>query len=187
MAKRFRRLGPTSQKILLLLAAGIMLGFSRSPRGYFKILEAATKDWDEINRQELYRAIRRLYQTKLISMKENEDGSETAIITRKGREIVLTFRIEKMSIKPMKRWDRKWRVILFDVPEKYRRGRDALRSALKKMDFLEYQKSVFIHPFECQNEVDFVIEYFQLRSWVRFLVAETLDNELHLKKHFDLV
>lgn len=187
MTKRFKRISPTSQKILLLLMAGVMLGFARSPKGYFKILEAVAKDWDEINRQELYRAIRRLYQTRLISMKENEDGSETAVVTRKGREIALTFEIEKMSIKPMKKWDGKWRIVLFDIPEKYRKMRDALRIVLKRMSFFEYQKSVFIHPFECQDEIDFVVEYFQLRPWVRVAVAESLDDELRLKKHFDLI
>ena len=187
MDKKIKRLSSTSQKVLLLLTAGIALGLSRSPKGYFKILGTAVKDWQEINRQELYRAIRRLYKTKLISMRENKDGSETAVITREGRETALTFKIERMSIRRMKRWDHKWRVVLFDVPERFRKGRDALRTSLKRMGFCEYQKSVFVHPFECQNEVDFVIEYFQVRPWVRFLIAESLDNELRLKKHFSLI
>lgn len=187
MTKRFKRLSPTKQKILLLLATGIVLGLSRSPKGYFRILESTVKEWDEINRQELYRAIRDLYQTKLVSMKENKDGTETAVITRNGREISLTFQVEKISIKSMKKWDGKWRIVLFDIPEKYRKGRDAIRIALKRMGFCEYQKSVFIHPFECQNEVDFVVEYFQLRPWVRIVVAESLDDELRLKKDFDLI
>lgn len=181
-------MSPTTQKIILLLTAGIILGFSRSPRGYFKILEAVAKDWKAINDRELRRAIRRMYQSKMVSFKENKDGSETMIIlTKKGREVALTFDIENLSIKPMKKWDGKWRVVLFDIPEKYRKGRDALRAVLKRMGFYEYQKSVFIHPFECQNEADFAIEYFQLRPWVRIIVAESLDNELHLKKHFDLI
>ena len=183
-----RKLSPTTQKILLLLATGVLLGFSGSPRGYFKILEAVAKDWKAINQEELKRAIRRLYKSKMVSMIENSDGSETMIVlTSKGKEKILTFDLDKMVIKPMKKWDHKWRVVLFAVPEKFRKGRDALRTALKKMGFYEYQKSVFAHPFECQNEIDFVVEYFQLKPWVRVMVAESLDNALHLKKHFKLI
>ena len=180
-----RKLSPTTQKIILLLSAGVILGFSTSPARYFKILKAVAQNWKDINEEELKRAIRRLYKSKMISLKENTDGSETMVtITPKGKQKTLTFKIDKLSIKPMKKWDNKWRIVLFDVPEKYSRGRDALRQILKQLGFYEYQKSVFAHPFECQSEIDFVIEYFQLKPWVRFITADSLDNELHLKKYF---
>ena len=180
-------MGPAGQKILLLLAAGVALGLSRSPKGYFKILESAVKNWQDINRLELYRAIHRLYRTKLIRMIKNSDGSETAVISRRGKEVALKFKIDEITIRWMKKWDDKWRIALFDIPEKYRGARDSLRDALKRLGFFEYQKSVFIHPFECFDEIDFVIEYFQVRPWVRFIIAESLDNELHLKKYFKLI
>lgn len=183
-----RKLSATKQKILLLLGIGLILGLSRSPRGYFKILDSATKEWQAINRRELYRAIKELYESKMIGLKENRNNTETMVIlTSKGEKLILTFDIDNISIKPPKKWDGKWHIVLFDVPEKYRKGRDALRIALKRMGFYEYQKSVFVHPFECKNEIDFVIEYFQLRPWVRLVIAESLDNELHFKKHFGLI
>ena len=86
----------------------------------------------------------------------------------------------------MKKLDGKWRIVMFDIPEKYRGARNALRNILRQLGFFEYQKSVFAHPFECQNEVDFVIEFFKLRPWVRLAVADNIDNELHLKTHFNL-
>ena len=87
----------------------------------------------------------------------------------------------------MKKWDRKWRIIIFDIPEKCKKARDALSRSLKNAGFYRLQKSTFIHPFECKDEVDFVIEFFNLRPFVRFIIAEHLDNELHLKHYFNLL
>jgi len=54
------------------------------------------------------------------------------------------------------------------------------------MGFYQLQKSVFIYPFECSNEINFVIEFFNLRPFVRQILAERIDNELHLKKIYTL-
>ena len=83
-------------------------------------------------------------------------------------------------------WDGKWRLVVFDVPEKLKKGRNALREKLKKIGFYELQKSVFVFPYKCKDEVDFIVEFFNLRKYVRFGVLESIDNELDLKKVFDL-
>ena len=78
-------------------------------------------------------------------------------------------------------------MVLFDIPEKHKKAREALREILKKLGFYEYQKSVLVYPYECRNEIDFVIEYFEIRLWVRLVTVVALDNELHLRKIFNLV
>ena len=84
-------------------------------------------------------------------------------------------------------WDGRWRLVIFDVPEKLRKGRDALREKLKDLGFYELQKSVFIFPYECKNEIDFLIEFFHLRKFVRYGILEKIDNDLHLRKVFGLI
>ena len=65
-----RGLGETQRKILLLLFGGLALGLSGSPKRYFQILKAIGKEWEEINKQVLKRAIKSLYESKLIGEKE---------------------------------------------------------------------------------------------------------------------
>lgn len=178
--------GETQKKILLLLAGGLALGFSRSPRGSFNILGGIEKEWEEIKKQSLKRAIKNLYQSKLIGGKENNDGTLTMILTDKGREKVLTYNLDEMEIKKPARWDGKWRIALFDVPEKERKIRDAFRHHLNRLGFYEFQKSVFVHPFDCQDEIDYLVEFYNARRFIRFIIAESLDNELHLRAHFEL-
>lgn len=179
-------MSPTKQKILLLLLGGIAFGYSFTSQRQWRVLKEVAREWKRIDRKKLRDEIRQLYQSKLIEKKENRDGSYTIILTEKGKLRALTYHFQKMRIKGGK-WDGKWRLVIFDIPEKIRRGRDALRDKLKELGFCELQKSVFIFPHECKNEIDFIVEFFNLRKYVRFAILELIDNELHLKKIFKLV
>ena len=64
-----------------------------------------------------------------------------------------------MRINKPKKWDRKWRIILFDIPEKIRKARDVFRYHLNQLGFYEFQKSVFVHPYNCKDEIDYLIEF----------------------------
>ena len=92
-----------------------------------------------------------------------------------------------MSIKIPKQWDKKWRIVIFDIPEKLKKSREILRFQLKRLNFYELQKSVFVLPYSCKDEIEYIIEFYGIRRFVRFIVAESIDNELHLKKHFNLL
>lgn len=180
------KIGPVAQKVLLLLLGGLALGLTHSPRRYFRILKDIKKDWELINRRALHKAIRHLHKADLVEAKDNRDGSSSIILTEKGETRALTYQIDEIKIPAMQRWDKKWRVILFDIPERHKKARDALSRSLKRMGFNQFQKSVFVHPFECKNEIDFVIEFFSLRPYVRIITAEHIDNEVHLKRYFHL-
>ncbi|MDP3800449.1 MAG: hypothetical protein Q8Q90_03440, partial [bacterium] len=166
---------------------GVGLCFARTPKQYFRVVRQISKEWKRINKQSLEKAIYSLYKSKLIREHENPDGSLTMILTDKGKQKAITFNIDNLEIKTPKIWDKKWRMVLFDIPEKHKPAREALREMLKRLGFYEYQKSVLVHPYNCQSEIDFVIEYFEIRSWVRIVTVVALDNELHLRKIFNLV
>lgn len=173
------------QKILLLLFGGVALGCAYSPRRQLGIIKEVAKEWQKINEKELTDEIRKLYRSKLVETKSNPDGSQTFVLTEKGELKVLTYRFDEMKIEKSN-WDNKWRIVIFDIPEKIRQGRNALREKLKELGFRELQKSVFVFPFECRNELEFIIEFFNLRPYVRHGVLEDIDNDLHLKKLFKL-
>ncbi|MBI4118656.1 MAG: hypothetical protein HY452_00115 [Parcubacteria group bacterium] len=186
IGKIIYRLGPNQQKVLLLIASGVGLSLAKSPKQYFRVLKETGREWQKINGRALTDAIRSLYKSKLIRERENPDGSLTIVLTDKGKKKAITFNIDNMEIKKPKVWDKKWRMVLFDIPEKYKPIREALRKTLKHLGFYEYQKSVLIHPYPCQDEINFVVEYFNIRSHVRIVMAIGLDNELHLRKIFNL-
>lgn len=173
------------EKVLLLLFSGLALGFTYNSRRQWFILKNVSRKWKEIDARQLRTEIKRLYASKLVEKKKNEDGSYTLVLTDKGKFRVLTYNFERIRYKQGE-WDKKWRLVAFDVPEKARYGRDVLRDKLKRAGFCELQKSVFIFPYDCKDEVDYIIEFFNLRRYVRFAVLDFIDNELHLKSLFGL-
>jgi len=180
-----KELSPFKQKILLLLLSGIAISLSYSPKLHYQIIKGLIKDWKKINQKKLNKEIQGLYWSKLVSLRKNSDGSFTMVLTEKGKLKSLTYHFQQMKI-DSSFWDKKWRVIIFDIPEKLRKGRDALREKLKKLGFYELQKSVFIFPYECEKEINFLIEFFHLKKYVRYAILEKIDNELHLRKIFNL-
>lgn len=175
------------QKILLLLFGGLALGFSYTPQRQWKVLRAIAKEWKDMDKRTLKEEIRKLYRSQLVEKRENPDGSITFVMTKKGKLQTLTYKFNQMKIDAPKHWDGKWRIVIFDIPEKLRHGRDALREKLISLGFLELQKSVFVFPFECEKEIEFIVEFFLLKPYVRYGVLDYIDNALHLKQRFQLL
>lgn len=187
LENKFDRLGPNQKKILILLAGGIGLAIAGSPKSYFGVIKGVSKELEKINEQSLKRAIKSLYKSRLIEERENENGSITLVLSDEGRKRILTYDIDKIFIEKPAKWDGKWRVVLFDIPNSKKREREALRTVLKNLGFLTYQKSVFVFPYECKNEVDFITEFYNLRRYVRFMEVNYFDDDLAFKSHFGFV
>lgn len=181
-----KRLGPVSKKILLLLQGGLALSLTARPDAYFRVVRQIAKEWKKINERNLREAIKRLYQSKLIDYRENKDGSASLILTDNGKDRILRYEIDKIEIKKPTHWDNLWRMVIFDIPEDKKSGRNALNAKLKELGFYPMQKSVFVHPYECKDEIDFITELFELTPYVRFLRVKDIDVELHLKEIFRL-
>jgi len=180
------KIGPVMQKVLLLVEGGLILGLTKRPDKYFKVIKKISKEWQKINERSLRTAIQKLYQSKLIDFKEKSDGTVSMTLTDNGKKKIIQFNLDLIEIKKPKQWDRLWRLVIFDIPEEERRGRNALAAKLKELGFYPLQKSVFIHPYECKNEVDFIVELFNLRPYVRLFTIKETDIELDLRSKFNL-
>ena len=182
-----KHLGPLSKKVLLLLAGGVALSLTTRPDSYFRIIKDITKEWKKINERYLRRKIKDLYRSRMVDYKENRNGTVSIILTTEGKNKILKYNLDYAKIKTPTRWDGLWRLVVFDIPEKKKRGRMALASKLKELGFYPMQKSVFIHPYECKEEVDFITGLFDLVPHVRFLRVKDIDIELDLKNNFHLL
>ncbi|OGZ08758.1 MAG: hypothetical protein A3D65_04110 [Candidatus Lloydbacteria bacterium RIFCSPHIGHO2_02_FULL_50_13] len=184
--KRPRRIGATQEKILLLLLGGLALGLTHSPKQYMRVVRSLKKEWKEINRRALNDAVRSLYASKLVEEKGNVDGTLTLVLSKEGKKLALTYDLDNMTIKTPTRWDRKWRIVMFDVPAGMKQLRDTLRYHFYEMGFYQFQKSVFVHPYSCASEIEYIMEFYGARRYIRFVVATEIDNVLVLKRHFKL-
>lgn len=176
----------TKKKLLLLLASGIGLSLARTPKQYFKIIKETHYAYKEVDRRKLFRLISEFRHDRLVRCEDNPDGTTTIVLTENGQKRALRYNIDDIKIKTPPRWDKKWRLVIFDIPEKKKHGREILRSKLKELGFHQFQKSCFIYPHECENEINFVVELFELRPYVTLLRVEKITNEAALKLKFKL-
>lgn len=185
--KKAKRItSPTKQKVLLLLLAGVILSMNKSIATHRKIFKIIPKAWKDIEKQYLYRIIDEFYNDRLVDWQENKDGTIKVVLTEKGRLLTHQFDPDYLAIKKPANWDKRWRVVMYDIPISKNKARNAIRSKLNQLGFKEWQKSVFVHPYPCQDEINFVIEFFDLRPYVRYAELINPTNEAELKLHFKL-
>ncbi|KKQ08049.1 MAG: Transcriptional regulator, PaaX family [Parcubacteria group bacterium GW2011_GWB1_36_5] len=127
----------------------------------------------------------KLRKQKLIEIKK--DGHfHKLTLTENGQEVFLRFNYEELIIKKPKLWDRSFRVIVFDIPEKKRAARDSLREKMKELGCIKFNDSVWVYPYPCQKEIDFVANYWGIGKYVHFILAKDITNRDILEKAFGL-
>ncbi len=104
-------------------------------------------------------------------------------ITPKGKKH-LDFKIYPDSEKP--KWDGKWRLLIFDVPEEKKKTRDYLRNCLKQLDFYQLQKSVWVTPYPVPDFLDDIIKDAGLLYSIRYVVVESVNYDRDLRRYFGL-
>ncbi|HEY4474939.1 MAG TPA: CRISPR-associated endonuclease Cas2 [Candidatus Paceibacterota bacterium] len=85
------------------------------------------------------------------------------------------------------KWDKKWRVVIFDIPEELHKNRNQLRAKLKNLGFYMLQKSVFVIPYPCEKELGYVCKNLKIADYVDVILAESVGfKEKEIKKFFNL-
>ena len=129
--------------------------------------------------RELWTNFRKLKQRGAFEFAEEKDGYLVYRFTEKGKEKIKKLIFEEMNVTKPKRWDGKWRLVIFDIPESRKQARNALRDKLKEMNFYQCQRSVWIHPFPCGEEVAFITHLFNIEPYVKvFRVDEMNDGRV---------
>jgi DNA-binding transcriptional regulator PaaX len=180
------KFGPVQKKIMITLLGGVALGMSSNPRQYFKTLRKVRKDWNNVDQYSFKRSVLRLSKEKLIEEKILPDGSFKLVLTKKGGEQAKKLNLLGNSIKFKfpKKWDGKWRIVIFDIPEKDRVFRDILRGHLHKLKFIKLQNSVFVSPHPFESLILELVGLYSAEKYVRVITALKIDNEDDLKKKF---
>ncbi len=178
-------LSSVKKKIILLLSAGVVLSANKSLGKQWRIIGEVAKEWREINRMSLKRSLDSMYNSRLVSLKPKGDGFEI-ILSEQGKKISKRLDLENLQIPKQKNWDGKWRIVMFDIPEKIKKVREAVRFHFKSIGLVEYQKSVFIYPYPCEKEIKFIAEFYKVFPSIKFIVASATSDERKFLKEFDL-
>lgn len=107
-------------------------------------------------------------------------------LTPEGRKKAGKYQIDELKIKKPEKWDEKYRIVLFDIPNIIRIKRDALRGKLKELGFFRLQQSVWVYPYDCQRETELLKEFFGLSSKELILIEGYIKDDKFLRSFFNL-
>ncbi len=131
------------------------------------------------------RVIKNLKQKGLITFENTSKGTFVKL-TSKGESVVEKLKYGSLQIKKQKRWDKKWRVIMFDIKENRRKTRDLFRRQLQGLGFIQIQKSVWVYPYPCDSVVKLLKADLAVGKDILYMTVETLENDGWLRKEFGL-
>ncbi|OGG61728.1 CRISPR-associated endonuclease Cas2 [Candidatus Kaiserbacteria bacterium RIFCSPLOWO2_02_FULL_54_13] len=139
-----------------------------------------------LNRR-INQAVNRLRERGLIERVETNRGIALRL-TAKGAKLAASLEDEEkhFKIQKPKRWDCKWRIVIFDIWERRRSVRDRLRTLLQRNGFVKIQNSVWVYPYDCEELFVFLRTNLRLGKGILYIVAEEVENDGTLRKHFGL-
>lgn len=137
------------------------------------------------DRYRVLRTLKRLKKEKLVNIYER-DGTEVVEITEQGKKRILEYDLDAMKIKVPRKWNGWWHVVTFDIPERHKKARDAVSRKVRELGLYAIQKSLFISPYPCKDEIDFIGEFFGVRKYIIYMRAKDPEGEEKLRLHFDV-
>lgn len=178
---------PPVKEILHVLAAAGAIGMIFAFPGAAPAIGSLVLGKDSYDRWRTKKIITQLKKQKFITIKDNSDNTVTVRITKHGMVRALTYQLETMQLKKQKNWDKKWRLVIFDIPDKYKKVRDIFRIRLRQLSLYPLQESIYVSPYPCFNEIEFLRELYGISFTVKYLLVEKIEDDEELRKHFELI
>ena len=116
-----------------------------------------------------------------------QNGKTFLRITEKG-ETEIAFEQEKITLKAKKHkhWDRKWRMVIFDIPERRRRVRSRLREIMVEVGFMRLQDSVWVYPYDSEDFIALLKTELKIGKDVLYAIVDTIEHDKPIRTHFGL-
>lgn len=177
-----QQLTKTGHILLYALAAGSLIEqailFGQIRRHLYPEVEEYYAD------RRMDATLRRLHKQGWLRV-EYKETKKIIKLTKKGEIEAL---LQKSYTDGMtKKWDGKWRIVIFDIPENARGIRNRLRSLLKSFGFQALQASVYVYPFALNKAGIEFLKKSGLMRYIRFARIDAFDDDADLRKSFKSV
>lgn len=184
--------GEISKKILkgLLFAGGFYIACSDprfARRAIPELFKFMKYRMESKKRMQAYRrSFYYLWKSNLINV--DYRGKQMHIsLSKEGKKIAGRYHIDDLRIAKPKKWDGWWRILIFDIPDKNKIKREALRGKLKDLGLYKLQKSVWICPYNFQNEVEILRNFFAFKKdEMQVIIASAIENDAGARNFFKL-
>lgn len=122
-----------------------------------------------INYGALYQAIKGLREKGYIELTKNDEKRILMRLTSKGKQ-----ELKIRQLLEEKNWDGKWRIVIFDIPEKHKKLRHVLRWKLREWEFEPWQKSVWVSKKDLVKLLRDFVKEIGISQWVKVFEAQDI-------------
>ncbi len=105
-------------------------------------------------------------------------------LTSKAKELLRARNLEELLRIKKKKWDKKWRIVIFDIPETMRAKRKKLRGLLGRLGFQKIQKSVWLTPYDFLGEVEELAREENLLKFLLLIETKKLSRFSEFEREF---
>ena len=179
----------TKDTLLKVAALGVItIATAASPYFLHHVVVEYFHDRNKKAAQARARKLRELKRRKLLSFKELGNGSVKIELSHHGKRLVRMYNLEDMKIQKPKRWDGWWRMITYDIPTRQKQASNAFREKIKALGLYPMQRSIWISPYECLPEIEFLAMVFEINidNCICYLKLKTVPNEERVKRFFEI-
>ncbi len=162
-----------------------MASGGRTSRGAYKTFRKFDQ-LQEITNECLRQTVRYAVGKKYIRV-THRNGKDYLELTKRGRLIVGKLAVESLRPQKQNTWDKKWRIVMFDIPETEKKRRDGFAGNLKRIGFLQVQKSAFAYPYPCFEEIEALADFHQVCPYLTYMTVESMTPSSQFLKRFRLV
>lgn len=168
-----------------LLKAGVVLASAVVAPNAVQIFAPLFREKRHLSEKEAKDTI--LYAHKAGWVEAQRRGQRSVLVlTPRGKKRADRVAFWRGGPHPQQNWDGRWRILFFDVPEKRKDARDAVRAYLRRWGFLQVQKSVWLTPWPCDEHVQALREWYVLYPHLRLAQVYSFDGEEEFLRKFDL-
>src|SRR3990167_6065326 len=108
-------------------------------------------------------------------------------LTPLGQERMRRWAFADFKLNRPKRWDGKWRVIIFDIPEKKKSVREYVRTLFTQAGLRWLQDSVWVYPYDCEDILTLLKTDLGVGKDILYLIVEEMESDKYLREEFGLI
>ena len=108
-------------------------------------------------------------------------------LTPEGESFLRRWQFADFKLEKPKKWDKKWRVMIFDIPETKRKIRNNLTLLFRQAGIHRLQNSVWIYPYDCEDIITLLKTDFGVGKYLLYMIVDELENDRYLQEEFGLV
>lgn len=168
----------------LLVVSGSLATAAIAPNALIALDKPVAKFFNHMDKREQKRELQRILyymrQQQLIS----GNYAHGIKISERGKKRIKTRADELIEVKRPQQWDRRWRLVLYDIPESHKIGRKVLQHKLKELGFYQLQRSVLVHPYPCREVIATLTGAHNVNQYVSYIETGHIDQEKLLIKKF---